>query len=300
MGSPRVRRLVLSPAAWRGAAGESAFGFPHRLARPGRPLYRPNSRRGADARTTPCGLDLPLDEILAIELPGSLEIVRRAEGPQMLLVMGLVDREGSRVLDLKAGPRAASRRRRDHGTHTGIRLAPGPVPGPQTVYVESARGFPIRGPGPPLPAASSSPPAPHRPGEGSGSPSSPLALASARASAAGPSSRARSRAPGPGSPRGGSEGTARSAVRTSSSGRLLPHVRHVLCPVSNVRRWGVGVATAWSTGLRLGCWHPRLTTNADSVPRASSDKVRRAALTEVPPPAAASCPPSQSRPPPSG
>ena len=38
----------------------------------------------------------------------------------------------------------------------------------------------------------------------------------------------------------GPSGTARSAVRTSSSGRLLPHVRHVLCPVSCVRRRDVG------------------------------------------------------------
>jgi len=37
-----------------------------------------------------------------------MEVVRRTEGPEMLLVMGLVDRKGFRVLDLKAGPRATA------------------------------------------------------------------------------------------------------------------------------------------------------------------------------------------------
>jgi hypothetical protein len=39
---------------------------------------------------------------------------------------------------------------------------------------------------------------------------------------------------------GGSSGTARSAVRTSSSGRLLACDRHVLCPVSYVGGRSVG------------------------------------------------------------
>ena len=51
-----------------------------------------------------CGVDLLLNELRPVELPGSEEIVRGAEGPQMPLVVGLVDRKGLGVFDLKAGP----------------------------------------------------------------------------------------------------------------------------------------------------------------------------------------------------